>query len=53
MKVEVSGGISRREMLLALKKAEITMKDENLFTGDSNIDKQTKTKIALMLAKQG
>ncbi len=52
-KIEVSGGVSRSEMLLALKKAEITMKDENLYTGDENIDKQTKAKLALVLARQG
>ncbi len=51
MRVNVSGGISRKEMLLALQKAEITMKDEDLYTGDPVIDKQMKGKIALMLAK--
>ena len=51
MKVEVTGGVSRAEMLLALKKAEITMKDEDLYTGDAIVDKATKTRLALMMAK--
>ena len=51
MKIEATGGVSRAEMLLALKKAEITMKDEDLYTGDPVVDKQTKAKMALMLAR--
>ncbi|KKN44335.1 hypothetical protein LCGC14_0694370 [marine sediment metagenome] len=50
MRVNVSGGISRKEMLLALQKAELTMRDEDLYTGDDKIDKLTKSKMALMLA---
>ena len=51
MKAYISGGIPRKEMLLAMKKAEITMKDEDLYTGDDKVDKETKTKLALMMAR--
>jgi len=52
VKIEVSGGIPRSEMLLALKKAEITMKDENLYTGDNKQDKVIKTLLAVSMARK-
>ena len=51
-KIEVSGGISRAEMLLASKKANLVMEDEDLFTGDEIVDKQTKVKLIMAMARK-
>ena len=51
MKVDVSMGASRKEMLLAIKLADITMKDESLYTGDKKVDNNNKVKLALAMVK--